>query len=387
MRASIVSLKFSPGHYSHVLAISKLLQSLGFEVLLVLDEEYRSFAAADSDERFLFTEGISALTQLCEFDPDMHIVFNLSTHDAVVISELRRCNPCLKAALVYHEPYRGLRETLGALLAGRRGLDHTMRILGRHAFSTNVLAQVDQVWLPSKSACAEYAAFDARYNESFHEFPLVFTDEAGQTGVDVPKEYFSFISTALPAKGFGEFLSCVKSMARMDSTMKFQIVTKTNISASIDNELRALQDAGRLIIEHGHPHSNEAINAAYARSLCTWFGYNASTQSGVLCKSFMFGSPGVATRVGAFEEYIDGTNSVFVEDNADVGEVYAAYQRIARGSENFVAAARETFLKHFYYANYAELMTELLASTGLATSLDGRSIANEDARGREGGQS
>lgn len=365
MKATIASLKFSPGHYSHVVALSKILQELDFETMLVLDGQYRSFSLANPDERFVFVDGKTGYDPLYDFEPDFHIVFNLSTHDSGVLRRLKKKNPLVKQVIVYHEPYRGFLETIKSLASGARSLNHVFKIMARHVFSANVLRQCDQVWLPSKSACDNYAICDVKLNSCYREFPLVFTDEAEGSCSIASKEYFSFISTALPAKGFSEFLGCVRQLSQTDDDMKFQIVTKTDITGYIDDALRRLQDQGRLLVEHGKPHSNEAINAAYDRSVCTWFGYNASTQSGVLCKSFMFGAPGVATRVGAFEEYIDGNNSVFIEDNSDASEVYEAYRRIANNKELFVKSARESYLRFFDYTNYIDLTRALLAEMKL----------------------
>lgn len=364
MKVLIASLKFSPGHSSHLMAYQTMFSGIGHSAELLLDSGYRSFIEEDFLGNCVFVDGKDACSK-CLGEADLVVIYNLSPWDASLIRAVRSRNSHAKAAIVYHEPYRGLAETLGSFFKGDRGLKHVVSILGRHAVSRSVLKQCDQVWLPSQNAVDEYERVDARINPSYRYFPLIFRDEMSEETKALERKYFSYISTALPAKGFAEYLACVKDFSKRDKSIQFQVVTKTDISKHLDEELNGLIAEGRLCVEQGRPQPNEVMNRAYAQSLCTWFGYNASTQSGVLCKAFMFGSPGIATRLGAFEECIDGTNSLFVDSNRDVDGVYDAFRQIAGNSEAFSARARDTYFELFDYHKHSALMAELLSSMGL----------------------
>ena len=364
MKVLIASLKFSPGHSSHLMAYQTMFSDMGYSAELLLDCGYQSFIERDFLDDCVFVDGKNASLEY-RGEADLVVIYNLSPWDASLIHAIRSRNSRAKVAIVYHEPYRGLSETLGSFAKGDRGLKHVVSILGRHAVSRSVLKQCDQVWLPSQNAVDEYVRVDARINPSYYYFPLIFRDETSEETEALERKYFSYISTALPAKGFAEFLACVKDFSRRDESIRFQIVTKTVISKHLDEELNRLIAEGRLYVEQGKPQPNEVMNRAYAQSLCTWFGYKASTQSGVLCKAFMFGSPGIATRLGAFQECIDGTNSLFVDSNRDIDGIYDAFRQIEGNSKAFSARARSTYFELFDYHKHSALMAELLGAMGL----------------------
>ncbi|WP_233185630.1 glycosyltransferase [Thermotoga sp. SG1] len=59
-----------------------------------------------------------------------------------------------------------------------------------------------------------------------------------------------------------------------------------------------------LRIAHGRPLPNSEINRAYKESFCIWNVYRRSTQSGVLPKAYMFGTPVIANDIGSFLEFV-----------------------------------------------------------------------------------
>ena len=74
----------------------------------------------------------------------------------------------------------------------------------------------------------------------------------------------------------------------------------------------------------------------------------------------MFGSPGIATNIGAFREVIDGKNGIMISNNRDYKEIHAAFKIIETNFESFSAAARNTYLEQFDFIKHVQLMKEIL---------------------------
>lgn len=357
-RITIASLKFSPGHYSLIKGFLGLFTQKGYRVTLILDSRYKAFVQHDNECNDVVYYGHAQ----DEYPKHVfaHVIVNMSTRDNRYINSLKKESPELKVLFMYHEPFRGYAETISKMISGDRNLKHSAIIIARHLFSKTLLKKSSIVMLPSENAKKEYEKNDIVYNEVYEVFPLVYVDERTEHHASLKKEYFSFIATAIKSKGFPEYLAFIKWVANKDKTMKFQIITKTDISEQIDEQIQALVSAGRLIIKQGQSHTDETMHEAYARSCCTWFGYNSLTQSGVLCKSFMLGSPGIATELGGFEEYITGENSLFISSNKDCEEIYSAYKEIQKRLPAFEVSARETFLSRFLYSNMLDKTEEIL---------------------------
>ncbi len=349
----LVSLKFSPGHFSHLLAYQELFRDLGYRVICFLDEGYRSFCQDWSSMECVYRQEQALPAELV-------LIYNLSAKDSKFLARAKAKNPRTKTIFVYHEPYRGFRETFDSLRKRERSLKHFIGICGRHLFSKSVLRRVDMVLLPSKSAMDEYRGHDQRYNGRYVLFPLIFTDELTPELAATPKVFFSFISTALLSKGIKEYLDSVLYIAERDPNARFQIATKSDISGLLAEEHKKLVVEKRLVIQQGRPLSNAEINQAYASSNCTWLAYNKSTQSGVLCKSFMFGAPGMATNIGAFPDEIDGNNGLILSSNKDSEEIYQAFELLKNDNVSFSASARRSYLENFDYKNHLADMRAIM---------------------------
>jgi glycosyltransferase involved in cell wall biosynthesis len=117
----------------------------------------------------------------------------------------------------------------------------------------------------------------------------------------------------------------------------------------------------RIELMCGRTLQNKEIDSCYARSFAVWNLYRRSTQSGVLPKAFMFGTPVVASRIGSFPEYVrDGFNGRFA--NADDREgVLCAVEELRRRTGEYASNCRRSFLEMFYYRSRLEELRQLLA--------------------------
>lgn len=143
----------------------------------------------------------------------------------------------------------------------------------------------------------------------------------------------------------------------------FQVVTRSNITEQLkDPILQKMMKSGRLIVKQGRPLTEQEMNEAYWKSICTWDGYIRSTQSGVLANSFMQRTPVMTTHLGSFDEYVqDGKNGVFIDDYS-YDSIFNAFQRVKGDMDEMVENARNTFLTHFYYRNQEEKFKEIVGN-------------------------
>ena len=347
-RVYILSAKFAAGHFSHMTAFYRLFEELNMDACLLLDKGYAGFLAEYPEYRN------APLEDADRVQADILLIYNLSTKDSKIITLMKKRNPELKIFFVYHEPWYGFSGWICDFLKQNETLIASIKAFGRHVFVKNVLRHSDCVLLASNAAVEIYKKYDAKYNKNYKFRPLLFRDEANGTVDLADKKYFSFISTADSAKNFLLFLEFVKYKSRKDATSLFQIATRVDIAKYIDSELADLMTQNKLIINHGHNLTNEEINYAYSVSNCTWLLYKRSTQSGVLGKATMFGSPVIASDIGSFSETVNGENGIILPDGYSLEDINRAYEHICNNLKTYSENARTTFLDKFYYSNQIE---------------------------------
>ncbi|APT72100.1 glycosyl transferase family 1 [Thermosipho sp. 1063] len=348
MRICISSLKFSPGHYSHAIAYAKAISEVGYDVFLLLNENYKKIDEKNGFERIWYSKK-NKITEKC----DLVIFLNASTINHAVLRKLRTKGA--KVIYLYHEPWDNFWVYLKT-----EGLKQVLRASISHYFSVKILRSSDLIIVPSKYALNIYEKYDKKFNENVINIPLLFEDELTQK-VDINnKKYFSYIGHAVKGHAFDKYLEFIKYLYRANVNVKFEIATKTNLNKVIskDKILQSMIADGTLKISHGKPLKNQEINQAFENSFCVWNLYRRSTQSGVLPKAFMFGTPVLAARIGSFPEYIkSGFNGEFVSKIDNFDEIYKKLKKIKDNLCNYSKNARYTFLNTFYYqANIPKLL-------------------------------
>ena len=126
----------------------------------------------------------------------------------------------------------------------------------------------------------------------------------------------------------------------------------------------ALKNSKRVIIKKGKPMTDEEINACYSSTIVVWNAYARTTQSGVLAKSFMFGTPALVMRQNLNEFTHDGENVVAIDDNTNFEEIEAAVTKIRDNFNSFSTNCRQEFEKSFYYKVYNENLKKIINSKG-----------------------
>jgi len=353
MKIYIASLKFSPGHFSHVIAYSKLFSELGFETNLLISKDY-SKMIENSDVPVSFFED-----KIPEFNADIILFANPSTINHKM-AKLYKKNGT-KILYLYHEPFDSIPEYL------KEGLKQTIKAIGAHYFSVKLLKLSDLVIVPSNFALNLYKKSDMKYCRNVSVIPLLFDDEHGNN-IDInDKEYFSYIGHAVIGHAFDIYLDFIKYAYKKEYKMKFMIATKTDLSdiLSKDKIIQEMVSKNVLKITHGRPLKNSEINEAYKKSFCVWNLYRRSTQSGVLPKAFMFGTPVLASNIGSFPEYVKNCKNGYIVETSDLKKyekLIQSIQNIQNKLDFMSLEARKTFENTFYYMSQIKNTKNILSS-------------------------
>jgi hypothetical protein len=344
-KALVISLNFNPGHVSHMVASYRQLEELGYESLFYVNEAF-----------------IPYLPKSCRYSvysndkvPEVSIALVLfpSQKNLFLIRKLKRLGS--KVIYIFHEPLAPLKEYRKA------GFSYTYlaKLWIVNQISRFTMKWSDAVLLPSKKALKYYEANPLYSNKNFHYLPLLFDDERTSKYFDYPRYYFGYIGTVAADHSFMEYMKFAEwaILEKRLPLLKFLIATKSDFDIP-----RVLAESSRVVIKKGAPLSNDEINACYASTLIVWNAYSRTTQSGVLAKSFMFGTPAIVLRKNLSEFTEDGKEVVAISDNTSFEEIQEAVLRIMASFDTYSSFARERFEKSFYYKQYNESFREILAS-------------------------
>lgn len=335
-----VSLNFNPGHFSHLAASYKMFEDLGFESILFISPLFDQM-----DDRDEFKK-IHSLKDLQNDDNVTRAIFWFPSIKNIPTLLKLRMQYKTKVYYVFHEPFDSLSNY-------RKGGFSWLKIFKTYLINlVNIITVFlsDQVLLPSRKSYNIYKKSYKYYNSNFSLLPLFFDDEAGQINID-EKIYISYIGTIAGDHAFQNFVELFK-FARQNnllSDFKFCIATKSAIPDDLIRELVAL---GNIVIKQGLPLSNAEINFFYAKSYIVWNAYNRSNQSGVLPKSYMFGTPVLTTVSNAGDFVQKDINSILLNNNFDYQKMCDEINGLENVYSEMSANARKTFLEKFYYKNY-----------------------------------
>jgi glycosyltransferase involved in cell wall biosynthesis len=344
-KAAVLSLHFSPAFISHMIAYGKSLRELGYEVTFLLDERYLSFGSFSAVG---MVTGAKEYIARASQKFDVAIFCNSSPRNPFFTSRMRAQGTAV--LYVYHEPisvwdWRQLR------LEGWRQI---ARFPFSAYFSIRTLRQSSGVIVPSACARVDYDRNYQKYNSNVHTLPLLYDDEinAEQFNEAVGhKRLFGFIGNVSRGHGFDRFVAFAKYAIKNGSVIPFVIATRQNLGKllSDDEFFRYVRD-GKIRIEHGRVLSNDEINQYYLQCFCVWNVYRRSTQSGVMPRSFMAGTPVLASRLGSFPEYVrEGVTGEFVDSGDDLPSLLSIVENMRSQYSKYVEGCRRMFLEKFYY--------------------------------------
>ena len=343
--AVIISLNFNPGHVSHMVAYYYQMEELGYHAVYYVAEGFVPYLPKDS--------------RICVYGKDKIPVVSIalvlfpSQRNLFLIRKLKRLGS--KVIYLFHEPLTPLKEYR------KVGFSYTYlaKLWIVNQISRLTVKWSDAVLLPSKKAVEYYKANPLYTNKNYHYLPLLYDDERTSKYFDYPRYYFGYIGTVAADHSFMEYMKFAEwaILEKKLPQLKFLIATKSDFDIP-----RTLAESPRVVVKKGTPLSNDEINDCYASSFIVWNAYSRTTQSGVLAKSFMFGTPAVVLRKNLSEFTEDGKEVVAISDNTSFEEIQEAVLRIMASFDSFSSLARERFEKAFFYRRYNESFRGILAS-------------------------
>lgn len=337
----VVSLRFHPGHFSHLIATYKLILDAGLEPILYVHPDFKQM---DLEDKFQKIYSAAELRNLGEVRAA--VIWFPSMKN---MGEILRLKYRYQARLIYiyHEPF----ESVSKYMASGFSFFKAVKILLVNAVSLLTVVLVDRVVLPSSKAFDLYARKYRWLNRDFAKVPLIFDDEASNADLSVRKTTISYIGTVAVDHAFDKFVSFVEAAIQgaWFADYRFAIGTRSNIPEALMQKLRPLLDSGRLTIVQGKPLTTEEINGFYRDSLIVWNAYNRSMQSGVLPKAYMFGAAVIVSSTGKSEFVEHEVTGMVVNSNDDVDEIKRAVGKVVVSPDKFARACRTKFETTFYY--------------------------------------
>lgn len=347
MRALIISLKFHPGHISHLVASYKQCQELGYDTFYYVNRKFVEYLPQDSNI-IVFKKGKPK-------NIDLAIFLFPNIHNAIEMLQLKiKYNT--RIIYIFHEPLTKLSYYRNAGF----GTVKILKLALANIFESFVLTIVDLVILPSKKALYFYKKNKLYHNKKVSYLPLMYDDESRKIHSQMTRKYFSYIGTIASDHSFNEFLEFSCWAIREDKLIgiDFLVATKSEFIVPLE-----LKKSKRMVIQKGKPLSNQEINAYYASTFVVWNAYSRTTQSGVLAKSFMFGTPAIVLKENINEFTREGFEVVGIEKNTNKEEIASAFMAIHNNFLFYSKNCRNRFLDSFYYKKYNKLFSQLISET------------------------
>lgn len=212
-----------------------------------------------------------------------------------------------------------------------------------------------------------YVTYRSRYkylNSRYFLVPLLFDDESKLCSVNTSgRKYISYIGSIASDHAFEKFCAFVVYAIKNNffKDKIFLIATSSTLNTQIKKELLSLGSSVNLIIKDGVWLSNQEINYYFSKSVVVWNAYDRSNQSGVLAKSFMFGTPVLGNSLVLNEFIIDKINGIYLKNNSDEVEITAAIFDIMKDFDSYSTNSRRTFMKNYNYKKYISLFESILS--------------------------
>ena len=347
-RVALISLRFKPAFVSHMIAFAKACNALGYAVEYLVDPAYADFADLVAVAPLRAYRGSLSLNGYTHA-----IVMNVSPAHETLVAKLKLFGT--RVIYLYHEPRERLVDGIRT-----EGIVRELKLTLAYLLSIRMLKAADAVIVPSQYGMKVYEKRDFRYNGTPHRIPLLFDDESSTLPGQQQRRYFSYIGAICRSHGFDMFLSFARYCLENELPIQFLIASADPMPEHDSCDQLIQRSPHKFKIQCGRPLQTDEINVCFRESICVWNLYRRSTQSGVLPKCFMFGTPVLATDTGAFSEFVqDGVNGKFVAAE-NPGAIYAAYFEIQSRFQEYSFNARNAFLNTFYFGSQLENLRRVL---------------------------
>jgi hypothetical protein len=342
MKAVIISDNNHIGHLSHSLAFYRLCENVGLDVTLYIHKDLEKYIPSEYNAVFS-DKGLMG-------HYDVAIIYSPSVHNLGIVIRLRM-GGCRKIFYVFHEPISSFKPFKEAGFSN----SYILKLRLGNIYQTIMTYMVDGIILASNQAIQQYCKSKVYRKNAYDYMPLIFDDESSSQSSN--REFFSYIGTVAADHSFQEYLDfvCYAIKHNRLPNINFLIATKSSFEVPVE-----LQTSDRVVIQQGRPMSNSEINEFYSKTFVVWNAYERSMQSGVLAKSFMFGTPAIVLRKNLSEFTQDGVEVKSINCNTDKEEIETAVGIIVNNFIDYSTNCRKRFLETFYYKKYNTFFRQLL---------------------------
>ncbi|MBE6073973.1 MAG: glycosyltransferase [Selenomonas ruminantium] len=349
MNIVISSMHFSPAFISHMGGYGNLCRMIGADVSFLIDEKYKEFG--EFNRQKIYTD--IPKNEISKYD--LIIFVNFAVENVRIARLWRKQGK--KIIYVLHEPDLGMRRLYHESFVG------AAKIIIAGIISKYICRLSDLVLVASQQGMNSYKKYYSMYNSNVRLIPLIFDDEIRSEDIRIGKKiFFSYIGNISKSHAFLEYIKAIKKIHEINGKAKFLIATRNDINNLINNDkyVKNMIEDETLIIQSGRDLSNEEINHYYLDSFCVWTAYASSTQSGVLGKSFMAGTPVLASRVGSFNEFvIEGKNGEII-NSYSFEVINEKIMQIFNNKREYVKNARDTYEKIYSYKSYEKTFAKIV---------------------------
>jgi hypothetical protein len=341
MKALIVSLRFHPGHYSHLLANYNLFLDSGFTPYLYVNRSFKKMDNISYINTIYNSRDVRKLNNInivVFWFPSIRNVFEIIRFRFIYKSII---------IYIYHEPFDSIKNYYNS---GFKFIK-IAKICMINIVNIPVIMLSHKIVLPSLLPLSLYKNKYTLLNKNYSLIPLIFDDEALPYLENVKKIYISYIGTVAANHAFDKFVAFFDCAMKNSwfPNMKFLIATGSKIPIKEKIILERHYQSGRIIIQEGHPMTNEEINIYFRDSLVVWNAYNRSMQSGILPKAYMFGAAVISLSSNPNDFVDNHKTGIIVNDNKDANEIKNAVEEINSQKELYFKNCRRKFLQTFYY--------------------------------------
>ena len=262
-----------------------------------------------------------------------------------------------RTIFVFHEPYT----SFASYRASGFGILQALRIKLISLVNKLICAFSDKIILPSERA---FRAIPDAINEPsrFAKINLIFSDESTPSDLSSQRQWISYVGTIAEDHAFREFVDLVYQCAHRHLLESFQflIASRSVIPPQLIEKVESCVISGRLTLVVGNPLTNAEINRFYSGSYIVWNAYRRSMQSGVLPKSYMFGTPVLVSRNNVDANFTDGVHGRLISNNSSVEEFLNAVQFIHQNWPEMSRKCREYYLRNFDYRTLSDLLMKFI---------------------------
>jgi len=354
MNIAIISLRYAPGNWQHMMSFYLRLKNREIKINFILADEFKLFVENEQLDCKIYYSGYSKrFIAIFSYFLNLFSFISLAKKIALNCEKtlfviwhplnfyfmflLKFFNRKLEISLWLHEPYKENKNEYG----NKKYYFYITEYMQCLSYK-----YVDNFILHSKYALNLFNAHikPRIIDRTFNSFviPLQFRNIVNFSFKENRREYFTYTGNVAYAKGFDIFLE----VARTNKTFKFQLITSSNIANNV-------LTVGNLAVIHKKILTDKEIAGSLCKSIATICLYRDSVQSGVIPFSFMCGTPILASNICALKEYlIDKYNCIIVNDINDLNEINEGMIFICKNFDILSKNCFDTFNQYFNDANF-----------------------------------